>query len=103
MDQFNYPAKYVVYQLDPDLHNWIPALFDHRERQYFLQADNLAELIPLMTSGLVTGDSDPVNDLRVVEIGSGDLYQFNNPHQIFSKIEPQPLLDGPDKHWFDFV
>lgn len=102
MSNFLYPPRYLVYQQDPSGTHWVPALFDHRERQYFLGGDNLDDLVNSVVDGVATGDSDPLADIRVVEIGSGDLYALNTDQSGFHPIERSWDLSGPDKLWFDF-
>lgn len=102
MSNFLYPPKYMVYQQDPSGTHWVPALFDHRERQYFVTGDVLDDLVGLVMDGMVTGDADPIADIRVVEIGSGDLYALNIDRSGFHLIDRDWDLSGPDKLWFDF-
>lgn len=100
---FLYPGTFMVYQTDNDGVNWIPALFSHRDQgAYFLVGETLEELVPIVTSGMAQGDSDPIRDLRVVGVNSTELYRLNDDQTAFVLIDPEGVLDGPDAEYFKF-
>ena len=103
MSNFLYPPKFMVFQSDDSGNTWVPALFTHRDCcPYFVVGETLEELIPYVTGPGVNGDADPILDLRVVEIGSGDLYKLKSTLTEFVQVVNDSGVTEIDSNWFDF-
>lgn len=103
MSEFLYPAKYLVYQQDNSGNHWVPALFTHRDCcPYLLSSDSLESMVSLVKDPVATGDSDPVADIRVVEIGTGEIYCLTIDQEEFVVMDREWDHLGADKAWFDF-
>ena len=105
MSNFLDSKKFLVYQTSNDGLQWVPALFDHRDCcPYFMVAESLDDdLRRSMMDGTASGDAEP-NDLRVVEVGTGDLYRLNEDGLGFSQVQRDgPHWSDADRNWFDYV